>query len=289
MYQAKDNGRDNRQFFKADLNVHARKRQSLEDGLRRAMERQEFMLQYQPIMNLETGEIIGLEALIRWLHPDLGFVPPAEFIPIAEECGLIVPIGRWVLAEACHQAQAWQDIGLPPLRIGINISAVELRAKDFVAGISLILEETGFAARYLELELTETFLMQDSTSTSAVLHALKNLGLKLALDDFGTGYSSLSYLKRFPIDTLKIDRSFVRSIATNTDDASIVCAVISMGNSLHMRVVAEGVESREQLAFLQDRGCPLGQGYYFSQPLTGRECMQLMQRGSAMTNRRQSI
>jgi diguanylate cyclase (GGDEF)-like protein/PAS domain S-box-containing protein len=279
MYHAKENGRDNRQFFKRDLNVRALERQSLENGLRYALEREELMLHYQPKINLETGDIVGVEALIRWLHPDRGLVPPAEFIPIAEECGLIVPIGRWVLGEACHQAQAWQDIGLAPIRVGINISAVELRANGFAAGVSAILAQTGLEARFLELELTETFLMQDSTSTSAVLHALKRLGLNLALDDFGTGYSRLSHLKRFPIDTLKIDRSFVSSSTVNSDDASIVCAMISMGKDMHMRVVAEGVETREQLTFLQDRGCPFGQGYYFSQPLPGRECTQLLRRG----------
>jgi diguanylate cyclase (GGDEF)-like protein len=285
MYHAKENGRDNRQFFKRDLNVRALERQSLENGLRYALEREELMLHYQPKIDLETGDIVGVEALIRWLHPDRGLVPPAEFIPIAEECGLIVPIGRWVLGEACHQAQAWQDIGLAPIRVGINVSAVELRANGFVAGVSAILAQTGLEARFLELELTETFLMQDSTSTSVVLHALKRLGLNLALDDFGTGYSSLSHLKRFPIDTLKIDRSFVSSSTVNSDDASIVCAMISMGKDMHMRVVAEGVETQEQLKFLQDRGCPFGQGYYFSQPLPGRECTQLLRRGISANDR----
>jgi diguanylate cyclase (GGDEF)-like protein/PAS domain S-box-containing protein len=279
MYHAKEKGRDNRQFFKRDLNVRALEQQSLENGLRYALEREELMLHYQPEIDLDTGNIVGVEALIRWLHPDRGLVPPAEFIPIAEECGLIVPIGRWVLREACHQAQAWQDIGLAPIRVGINISAVELRANGFIEGVSAILTQTGLEARFLELELTETFLMQDSTSTSAVLHALKRLGLNLALDDFGTGYSSLSHLKRYPIDTLKIDRSFVSSSTVNSDDASIVCAMISMGKDMHMRVVAEGVETQEQLTFLQDRGCPFGQGYYFSQPLPGRECTQLLRRG----------
>jgi len=279
MYHAKEKGRDNRQFFKRDLNVRALERQSLENGLHYALEREELMLHYQPKIDLETGDIVGVEALIRWLHPDRGLVPPAEFIPIAEECGLIVPIGRWLLGEACHQAQAWQDIGLAPIRVGINISAVELRANGFVAGVGAILAQTGLEARFLELELTETFLMQDSTSTSTVLHALKRLGVNLALDDFGTGYSSLSHLKRFPIDTLKIDRSFVSSSTVNSDDASIVCAMISMGKDMHMRVVAEGVQTQEQLTFLQDRGCPFGQGYYFSQPLPGRECTQLLRRG----------
>jgi diguanylate cyclase (GGDEF)-like protein/PAS domain S-box-containing protein len=279
MYHAKENGRDNRQFFKRDLNIRALERQSLENALRHALERGEFMLHYQPKLNLETGAIVGVEALIRWLHPKRGPVPPTDFIPIAEESGLIVPIGRWVLAEACHQAQAWQDIGLAPIRVGINISAVELRANDFVESIGLILAASGLESRFLELELTETSLMQDSTSTSAVLQALKATGLHLALDDFGTGYSSLNHLKRFPIDTLKIDRSFVHGIPTNSDDAGIVGAVISMGSHLHMRVVAEGVETREQLVFLQHHDCPFGQGYYFSQPVTARECTQLLRRG----------
>ena len=276
MYHAKDSGRNNYQFFKPEMNVRAVERQSLENGLRHAMERQEFVLHYQPKMNLETGAIIGVEALIRWHHPQRGLVPPAQFIPIAEECGFIVPIGRWVLREACRQARAWQDAGLPPMRIAINVSAVELRAKDFVAGVRAILAETGLEPRYLELELTETFLMQDSKSTAAVLQALKDMGVQLALDDFGTGYSSLSYLKRFPIDTLKIDRSFVRDLTTDADDASIVSAVISMGKSLHMRVVAEGVETREQLAFLQEQSCPEGQGYYFSRPVVAEEFPQLL-------------
>jgi diguanylate cyclase (GGDEF)-like protein/PAS domain S-box-containing protein len=279
MYHAKENGRDNRQFFKPDVNMRALERQSLENGLRHALEREEFKLHYQPKLNLRTGAIVGVEALIRWLHPELGLVPPADFIPIAEESGLIVPIGRWVLAEACHQAQAWQDIGLAPIRVGINISAVELRANDFVEFMRLILAETGLESQFLELELTETFLMQDSASTSTVLHALKAIGLHLALDDFGTGYSSLNHLKRFPIDTLKIDRSFVHGIPVNSEDASIVGAMISMGSHLHMRVVAEGVETREQLAFLQDHECPFGQGYYFSHPVAARECTQLLRRG----------
>lgn len=285
MYHAKDNGRDNRQFFRRDLNLHAVKRQSLENDVRHALEREEFTVHYQPKVSLETGRIVGVEALIRWLHPHLGLVPPAEFVPIAEVSGLIVPIGRWVLREACHQAQAWQDIGIAPIRIAVNISAVELRAKDFQAGIGLILAETGLEARFLELELTETFLMQDSSATLAVLQDLKQLGLHLALDDFGTGFSSLSHLKRFPIDTLKIDRSFVRSITTNAHDASIVSAVISMGNNLHMRVVAEGVETREQLSFLQECDCPFGQGHYFSQPLAGPQCTQLLRRGVAVSTR----
>lgn len=285
MYHAKDNGRDNRQFFKRDLNLRAVKRQSLEDSVRQALEREEFSVHYQPKVNLKTGGIVGVEALIRWLHPNLGLVSPAEFIPIAEECGLMIPIGRWVLGQACHQAQAWQDIGIAPLRIAVNISAAELRTKDCLKRIGVILAETGLDPSFLELELTETFLVQDATATLSVLQDLKQLGLKLALDDFGTGYSSLNHLKRFPIDTLKIDRSFVHTITTNSGDASIVCAMISMGKNLHMRVVAEGVETEEQLAFLQDHECPFGQGYYLSQPLTGQACTQLLRRGIAMHDR----
>jgi diguanylate cyclase (GGDEF)-like protein len=281
MYHAKDSGRSNYQFFTPDMNVRAIKRQSLENGLRHALERQEFVLHYQPTMNLETGAIVGVEALIRWRHPHLGLVPPAQFVPVAEECGFIVAIGRWVLREACRQARAWQDAGLPPMRIAINVSAAELRDKDFVAGVSAILTESGLESRYLELELTETYLMQDSTSTAAVLQSLKDTGVQLALDDFGTGYSSLSHLKRFPIDTLKIDRSFVRDLTTDADDASIVSAVISMGKSLHMRVVAEGVESREQLAFLHEQSCPEGQGYYFSRPMVAKEFAKLLGRSVA--------
>jgi diguanylate cyclase (GGDEF)-like protein/PAS domain S-box-containing protein len=278
MYDAKDNGRDNRQSFKRDLNVRARKRRSVENDLRHALERQEFRLHYQPKVNLRTGQIIGVEALIRWPHSELGPVSPAEFIPIAEECGLIVPIGRWVLAEACHQARAWQEIGLLPIIISVNISAVELRSKAFLDGVRATLADTGLEGRFLELELTETFLMQESSSTACVLRDLKQLGLTLALDDFGTGYSSLSHLRRFPIDTLKIDRSFVHSITTNADDACIVRALIGMGRNLHMRVVAEGVETAEQLAYLQDGGCPFGQGYYFGVPLTGPDCTSVLRR-----------
>jgi diguanylate cyclase (GGDEF)-like protein/PAS domain S-box-containing protein len=279
MYHAKDSGRSNYQFFRSDLNARAIEQHSLEDGLRHALERQEFVLHYQPKMNLQTGAIIGAEALIRWNHPERGVVAPAEFIHIAEECGLIVPIGRWVLREVCRQARAWQVAGLPRLRVAINISPVELRAKDFVQGVRAILTETRMDPGCVELELTETFLMQDSGSTGAVLRELKDIGVALALDDFGTGYSSLSYLKRFPIDTLKIDRSFVSDLDTNADDASIVSAVISMGESLHMRVVAEGVETREQLAFLKEHNCPFGQGFYFSLPVPAGEFAQLLGRG----------
>jgi diguanylate cyclase (GGDEF)-like protein/PAS domain S-box-containing protein len=278
MLHAKDSGRNNYQFFKPEMNVRALERQSLETGLRHALEQQQFVLHYQPKINLETGAIVGAEALIRWRHPQRGLVAPGHFIPVAEECGFIVPISRWVLRESCRQARGWQDAGLPPLRIAINASAVELRSKDFAAGVHAILVETRLDPRYLELEFTEAFLMHDTKSSVTVLRELKEMGVQLVLDDFGTGYSSLSYLKRFPIDTLKIDQSFVRDLTTDADDASIVRAVIGMGESLRMLVVAEGVETREQLAFLREHACPEGQGFYFSHPVVAEEFSQLLGR-----------
>jgi diguanylate cyclase (GGDEF)-like protein/PAS domain S-box-containing protein len=281
MYQAKDNGRDGYQFFKPEMNARAIERQSLEDSLRYALERQELELHYQPKFSLVTGGIIGTEALIRWNHPQRGLVLPGQFLTVAEECGLIVPIGRWVLHEACRQACAWQIAGLPPLGVAINISAVELRTPGFVSGLRAILKETGLEPQYLELELTETVLLEDSRSVAEVFKELKEIGVLLTLDDFGTGYSSLSHLKRFPIDTLKIDRSFVRDLAMDENDASIVVAMIWMGKSLHMKVVAEGVETREQLEILQEHGCPHGQGNYFCPPMPAEEFRQLLERQTA--------
>jgi diguanylate cyclase (GGDEF)-like protein/PAS domain S-box-containing protein len=276
MLHAKDNGRSNYQFFKPDMNEHALERQSLESGLRHALDRREFVLYYQPKMNLETEAITGAEALIRWRQPGQGIVLPEKFIPIAEQCGYIVPIGRWVLREACRQAQRWLDADLAPIPVAINISAVELRSKDFVPGVRAVLQETGLDAQYLEFELTETALMQDPTSTIAVLRALKDMGAQLTLDDFGTGYSSLSYLKRFPIDALKIDKSFVRGLCTDAGDANIVSAVINMGKSFRLRVIAEGVETREQFLALQAQHCTEGQGYYFQEPLAATEFAKLL-------------
>jgi diguanylate cyclase (GGDEF)-like protein/PAS domain S-box-containing protein len=278
MYQAKDSGRSNYQFFQSDLNVTAIERQAIDNGLRHAIERDELVLHYQPKVNLAMGAISGVEALIRWRHPLRGLLYPSQFISVAEEFGLIVPIGKWVLREGCRQAKAWQDSGLPPIQIAINVSAVELRARNFVEGVRTILKETGLEPRYLELELTETFLMQDTKSTAVVLEALKDMGVQLALDDFGTGYSSLSYMRHFPIDTLKIDQSFVRNLATDADDASIVSAVINMGSSLHMRVVAEGIETQEQLAMLREQRCPEGQGFYFSRPVIAEGIVSLLER-----------
>jgi diguanylate cyclase (GGDEF)-like protein/PAS domain S-box-containing protein len=277
LYHAKETGRDNYQFFKPEMNIRAIERQSLENGLRHAIERHELILHYQPKHNLATGEIIGAEALIRWRHPQRGLVLPEKFIAIAEDSGLIVPIGRWVLREACRQARAWQAAGRPPLCIAINISSVELRTPGFASGVRAVLAETGLEPRYLELEITETGLMEDSQSITDVLKELKEIGVLLALDDFGTGYSSLSHLKHFPIDALKIDQSFVRNLATDDDAAGIVTALIGMGESLRMQVVAEGVETREQLQILQKHACPQGQGYYFCRPVPAEEFGRLLE------------
>ncbi len=276
MYEAKERGRNNYQFYRRSLNESAVARQALEDDLRQSVVRLQLELHYQPIMDLRSGTVAGVETLLRWRHPTKGFLAPADFMSIAEESGLIVPIGRWVLRTTCEQARAWQSAGMARLRYAVNVSAVELRSKGYVAGVAAIIEETGIEPSSLELELTETFLMQDSTATAVVLRSLKELGVNLALDDFGTGYSSLSYMRRFPIDTLKIDRSFVKDLATVDADASVVRAVVNMGTSLHMLVVAEGVETREQLSFLESLDCHEAQGYLFSPPVAAAEFMPLI-------------
>ncbi|MGC2421702.1 MAG: EAL domain-containing protein [Candidatus Acidiferrales bacterium] len=280
MYQAKDHGRNNYRFFEKEMNIRAVERQSIEESLRGALDREEFLLQYQPKINLKTGAITGGEALIRWLHPERGLIASLQFVPIAEDSGLILPIGRWVLREACRQARAWRDAGLPPLAVAVNISAVEFQDRDFLESVRATLDETRLEPRYLELELTESVVMQHAKATDAVLQSLKGMGVRLALDDFGTGYSSLSYLKRFPIDALKVDRSFVREITSNPDDAKIVSAVINMGRELQQRVIAEGVETHEQFAFLQAQDCDEGQGYYFSPPVPAEQFAKLLETGT---------
>ncbi|MFL6603784.1 MAG: putative bifunctional diguanylate cyclase/phosphodiesterase [Steroidobacteraceae bacterium] len=281
MYHAKEQGRNNYQFFEPDLNVRALERQMLESGLRRAIDSQELVLHYQPKINLQNGSIVGAEAFVRWRHSQRGLILPAQFVPIAEACGTIVPIGRWVLREACRQARVWQAAGNAGLRIAINVSAGELRDRDFLQCLQEILQETGLAPRDLELELKEAVLMQDAQFAASVLGGLRDLKVQLALDDFGTGYSSLSNLKRFPIDILKIDQSFVRELTTDSGANSIVSAVIGMGKNLGMQVVAEGVESREQLTCLQELACPQGQGFYFSEPLTAAQFTRLCRRKNA--------
>jgi EAL domain-containing protein (putative c-di-GMP-specific phosphodiesterase class I) len=228
-------------------------------------------------MNLKTGAVAGAEALIRWRHPDRGLIEPAQFVAIAEDSGLIRPIGRWVVHEACRRARAWQDAGLRPIPVSVNVSAVEFRSRSFLETIVDILKETGLAPSYLELELTESVLMRDVEATKSVLHALKRLGVQLAIDDFGTGWSSLSYLRHFPIDTLKIDQSFVQEITLGSNAAPIVSAVINMAKSLKYRVIAEGVETRDQLAFLQAEDCDEAQGYFFSRPLVADRFARLLE------------
>ena len=267
MYHAKDHGRDNCQFFAPDMDARIAERRVLDESLRRALSCREFLLYYQPKIDLDTGTMMGAEALIRWRHPERGLVQPDGFIPMAEESGLIVPIGQWVLREACRQAREWQAAGLRPVPIAVNISALEFRSKGFLDGVRGILAETGLDPHLLELELTESVLMESVTSTAEMLRELKAMGLRLAVDDFGTGYSSLSYLMDFPIDALKVDRSFVREITAERDTSPIITAVIAMGKSLKHRVVAEGVETERQLAFLQQQRCEEGQGFHFSRPL----------------------
>jgi diguanylate cyclase (GGDEF)-like protein/PAS domain S-box-containing protein len=283
MYHAKESGRNNFQFFKPAMNLKVVERQSLEGSLRCALERQEFLLHYQPKVDLITGEITGVEALIRWQRTDRRLVPPSEFVPIAEDCGLIIQIGRWVLRETCRQAREWQDAGLPFKRVSVNVSAVEFRDKDFVKGVRTILSETGLEARYLDLELTEGVLMEDVESSAAVLRELKTIGVHLAVDDFGTGYSSLSYLQEFPIDVLKIDKSFVHRITGDPYDSAIVSSIIDMGKNLKQLVIAEGIETQEQLAFLQAQHCAEGQGYLFSRPLAAAQFAHLLQVGLTET------
>jgi diguanylate cyclase (GGDEF)-like protein/PAS domain S-box-containing protein len=279
MYQAKENGRQSYQFFKPAMNVRAVERQSIEESLRRALERQEFALHYQPKISLKTGQITGAEALIRWTHPVRGPVSPGQFIPVAEDCGLILPIGNWVLREASKQARAWLDAGLPLATMAVNISAMEFRDEHFLDGIFEILEETGLDSKYLELELTESVLMKRAESTESILKTLRARGVQVAVDDFGTGYSSLSYLRKFPIDALKIDQSFVRQITTAPDETTIVTAIISMGRSLNLRVVAEGVETQTELAFLQAHQCEEAQGYFFSRPVPAAQFASLLRTG----------
>jgi diguanylate cyclase (GGDEF)-like protein/PAS domain S-box-containing protein len=279
MYHAKENGRQSYQFFRPAMNVRAVERQSIEESLRRALERHEFALHYQPKINLSTEEITGAEALIRWTHPVRGLVPPAEFIPIAEDCGLILPISKWVLREACKQARAWVDAGLRPITIAVNISAMEFREESFLENVFAILTETGLDPRFLELELTESVLMRRADSAASVLQALRARGVRVAVDDFGTGYSSLSYLRKFSIDAIKIDQSFVRQITTTPDDTAIVTAVISMGRSLKLRVIAEGVETQEELTFLQALQCDEAQGYYFSRPVVADQFAGMLKSG----------
>jgi len=275
MYEAKQHGRNNYQFFRPEMQAALADRQLLERDLRYALGRNEFLLHYQPKFNLQTGEMTGVEALIRWLHPQRGMISPAQFVPIAEECGLIISIGRWVLLETCKQAQAWNDSGLGVVPVAVNVSATEFGDKDFISGVRAALIATGVEPPNLELELTESVLMIDAESTVENLRALKAIGIQLAIDDFGTGFSSFTYLQRFPVDALKLDQSFVQEMREDHADATILSAMINLGNSLKRRVIAEGVETREQLRFLQRHECGQGQGYYFSRPVVAEQVEKL--------------
>ena len=283
MYHAKQLGRDNYQFFKPDMSFRAVERQSLEGRLRYALERRELLLHYQPKVNVKTRAITSVEALVRWQHPERGLLLPGQFLTIAEDNGMIVAIGQWVLSEACRQTREWLDAGLLVVPVAVNISSLEFRSEQFLEGVQVALKNTCLDPGYLELELTETALMRHAESTAYALGQLKAIGVKLAVDDFGTGYSSLSYLTRFPIDAVKLDQSFVHDMIANPDDAIVVSAVISMGHSLKHRVIAEGVETLEQLAFLQAHGCDEAQGYYFSRPVVAQQFAKLLETGISAT------
>ncbi|MBT9613854.1 MAG: EAL domain-containing protein [Burkholderiales bacterium] len=282
MYRAKENGRNNFQFYVADMNVKARERLMLESSLRRALDRGEFRLYYQPRVDLLSGRVIGAEALLRWRHPEMGLVPPAEFIPILDETGMIIPVGDWALREACRQNREWQDMGLPPIRVAVNLSVRQFIQKDLADTVIRALEVAGLAAKHLELEITEDLFLEHNETNIVTLARLKGMGIHISIDDFGTGYSSLSYLKRLPIDTLKIDQSFVRDIGTDPDNKAIASAIIAMASSLRLNVLAEGVETDEQLAFLRAQGCNEIQGFSFSHPLPAEEFEQLLREGRQM-------
>ena len=279
MYEAKQHGRNNFQFFRQEMHAQLAERQSLEADLRYALGRNEFVLHYQPRLDLQTGKITGVEALLRWLHPERGMVFPAQFVPIAEEYGLIERIGHWVRLEACTQIRAWEKAGLGVVPLSVNVSASEFAAKDFLSGVRTVLIATGVEPENLVLELTESVLMQDAEAAVVTLAKLKAMGVQLAIDDFGTGYSSFTYLRRFPSDALKLHQSFVQEITANPEDATIVSAMINIGKSLQQRVIAEGVETRQQLEFLKRHGCDEAQGYYFSRAVAADQAGKLLEAG----------
>ncbi len=284
MYRAKQAGRNNYQFYTEDMNTRAIESLLLQNNLRKALDNHEFLLYYQPQINLSSGEMIGMEALIRWQHPELGLLSPKQFISIAEETGLIIPIGEWVLRKVCLQLKEWQNRDLPLFRVSVNLSACQFKQRNLVGIISAIIEETGVDPSYIELEITEGVLVDDEEKAIEILHELKKLGMHISIDDFGTGYSSLSYLKRFPLNTLKIDKSFIRDISTDADDAAIAEAIIALGHSLRLKVIAEGVETLEQLEFLSPRGCDEVQGFYFSEPLPEHTIVDWMKNNQTGNN-----
>ena len=285
MYRAKEQGKNNFQFYSAQINVHTLERAALESDLRHALERNEFLLHYQPKVDIGGNRIVGMEALVRWQQPGKGLVAPAQFIPLAEETGLIVPIGEWVLKTACLQNKAWQERGLPRLRVAVNLSARQFTHESLLQDVARALDETGLDPAWLEFEITESMVMRDPEHAVTLLHGLKAMGIHLSIDDFGTGYSSLSYLKRFPLDSVKIDRSFIRDLPGDGDDAAITQAIIAMAHSLRLVVIAEGVETEEQLGFLRVNGCDQMQGYHFSRPLPEDQFLRLLQRAAVSEGR----
>ena len=282
MYRAKESGRNTYQLYTVEMQTRVTERLALESRLRRALERGEFSLHYQPQVDLRSNRIFGCEALIRWTQAELGMITPAKFVPLAEETGLIVPIGEWVLRTACRQCKIWQDAGLPAVTVAVNISARQFREKKLLQLVAAILAETGLAPSLLELEVTESVIMHDAQHVIADLQAFRDMGVSLSVDDFGTGYSSLSYLKRFPVDRLKIDQSFVRDLSTDADDAAIAQAIITLGHTMNLRVIAEGVETPEQLAFLRRNQCDEMQGYLLGKPMPADEFGKLLETGRTL-------
>jgi EAL domain-containing protein (putative c-di-GMP-specific phosphodiesterase class I) len=276
MYSAKSKGKNNFQFFTTEMNLMILDKIDLETKLRHALDNKELLLFFQPQIEISEEKIIGLEALVRWAHPTLGQVPPSRFIPVAEDSGLIIPIGQWILTEACRLNKGFQSGRNGHLNISVNLSARQFRSQDLADRIAVILEDTGFDPTHLELEITESIIMQDVDENILTLRKLKDMGIRLSVDDFGTGYSSLNYLKKFPIDVLKIDQSFVTDITTSRDDSSIVSAIIALAHSLNLQVIAEGVETKEQLHFLREKGCDIVQGFYYSGALPHKEIKVLL-------------
>jgi diguanylate cyclase (GGDEF)-like protein len=277
MYRAKRQGRNTYRFYTTDTDGKASKNLALDSSLRRALDRGEFLLYFQPQVEVETRQVIGVEALLRWQHPERGMIYPEEFIPLAEENGMIVPIGEWVLRSACNQNKAWQQAGLKPVYMGVNLSARQFRQKSFIAMVAAIMEESQLDPKYLDLELTESLLFESNGASASRLADLKSLGINISIDDFGTGYSSLSYLKCFPISTLKIDKSFVGDIPKNTEDAAIASGMIALAHGLQVKVTAEGVETQAQLDFLRDRGCDFIQGHFITPPVPEQEVLPWLQ------------
>lgn len=282
MYHAKDQGRNSYLFYTAEMNAHAVQRLEIETRLRHAVERGELLLHYQPQVDLQSGNIVGMEALLRWHLPELGLVSLADFIPLAEDSGLIVPIGEWVLRTACEQNMAWRKKGYAPMRVAVNVSAKQFYREDLPDRIARILTDTGLDPRCLEIELTESAIMKDMDRAIANFHRIKAMGIRISIDDFGTGYSSLAYLKRFEIDVLKIDRSFVRDLTDGTANAAIAVSIITLAHNLNLRVIAEGVETEQQWSFLKEHGCDEAQGYYCSRPLPADQVSALLQKATVL-------